>query len=82
MIEKKEKISFFIYLYRFNNRNIYSWSVPKNPSPDTMSSHRPYRPALGIDAALEEISKNKGIFYDPEVVDICIRLVREKGFQF
>jgi len=49
---------------------------------EAMSSHRPYRPALGIDAALEEISKNKGILYDPEVVDICIRLVREKGFEF
>ena len=49
---------------------------------EAMSSHRPYRPALGIDAALEEISKNKGILYDPEVVDICIRLVREKGFKF
>jgi len=33
-----------------------------------MSSHRPYRPSLGIDAALEEISKNRGTFYDPEVV--------------
>jgi len=49
---------------------------------EAMSSHRPYRPALGIDAALEEISKNRGIFYDPEVVDICIKLVREKGFEF
>ena len=47
---------------------------------EAMSSFRPYRPALGIDKALEEISKNKGILYDPEVVDICIRLVREKGF--
>jgi PAS domain S-box-containing protein len=49
---------------------------------EAMSSFRPYRPALGIDAALEEISKNKGILYDPEVVDICIRLIREKGFKF
>ena len=45
---------------------------------DAMSSHRPYRPALGIDAALEEISKNKGILYDPEVVDACIKLFKEK----
>ncbi|RLE37561.1 hypothetical protein DRJ17_06335 [Candidatus Woesearchaeota archaeon] len=49
---------------------------------EAMSSHRPYRPALGVGAALEEISKNKGILYDPEVVDICIKLVREKGFEF
>ena len=45
---------------------------------DAMSSHRPYRPALGIDKALEEISQNKGVLYDPEVVDACIKLFKEK----
>ena len=45
---------------------------------EAMSSHRPYRPALGIDAALEEISNNKGILYDPEVVDVCFKLFKEK----
>ncbi len=49
---------------------------------EAMSSHRPYRPALGIDAALEEISQNKGILYDPEVVDACLKLFKEKGFKF
>jgi len=49
---------------------------------EAMSSHRPYRPALGIDKALEEISKNKGILYDPEVVDVCLKLFKEKGFKF
>lgn len=49
---------------------------------EAMSSHRPYRPALGMDVALDEISQNKDILYDPEVVDVCIRLVREKGFKF
>ena len=49
---------------------------------EVMSSHRPYRPALGIDAALEEISKNKSILYDSGIADICIRLIREKGFKF
>ena len=49
---------------------------------EAISSNRPYRPALGIDVALEEISKNKGILYDPEVVDICLKLFREKGFEF
>jgi len=49
---------------------------------EAMSSHRPYRPALGIDAALEEISKNKGILYDPEIVDVCLKLFKEKGFKF
>ncbi len=49
---------------------------------EAMSSHRPYRPALGIDAALEEISKNKDILYDPEVVNACLKLFKEKGFKF
>jgi PAS domain S-box-containing protein len=49
---------------------------------EAMSSHRPYRPALGIDVALEEISKNKGTLYDPEVVDVCIKLFKEKEFKF
>lgn len=49
---------------------------------EAMSSHRPYRPALGIDKALEEISQNRGILYDPEVVDVCLKLFREKRFKF
>ena len=48
---------------------------------EAMASHRPYRPALGIDIALEEIEKNKGIFYDDTVADACLRLFREKGYQ-
>jgi putative nucleotidyltransferase with HDIG domain len=49
---------------------------------EAMSSHRPYRPALGIDKALEEIKKNKGIFYDPRVADVCLKLFSKKGFKF
>jgi len=49
---------------------------------EAMFSFRPYRPALGIDAALEEISKNRGILYDPKVVDVCLKLFKEKGFEF
>jgi PAS domain S-box-containing protein len=48
---------------------------------EAMASHRPYRPSLGIDAALKEIEKNKGIFYDDAVADACLRLFREKGFK-
>jgi len=48
---------------------------------EAMASHRPYRPALGIDAALEEIEKNSGTVYDSTVVAACLRLFREKGFQ-
>jgi putative nucleotidyltransferase with HDIG domain len=49
---------------------------------EAMSSHRPYRPSLGIDAALEEIEKNKGKLYDPSVVDTCIEVFKEDGFTF
>lgn len=49
---------------------------------EAMSSHRPYRPALGIDKALEEISQNKGILYDSQIVDTCLKLFKEKGFKF
>ncbi|PKN89244.1 MAG: hypothetical protein CVU51_01110 [Deltaproteobacteria bacterium HGW-Deltaproteobacteria-1] len=48
---------------------------------EAMASHRPYRAALGIEAALEEIEKNKGIIYDADVVDACLKLFREKGYQ-
>jgi HD-GYP domain-containing protein (c-di-GMP phosphodiesterase class II) len=48
---------------------------------EAMASHRPYRPALGIEVALEEITKNRGILYDPEVADICTRVFIEKGFK-
>jgi len=46
-----------------------------------MASHRPYRPSLGIDAALEEIEKNRGTLYDNAVADACLRIFREKGYQ-
>ncbi len=49
---------------------------------ETMETHRPYRPSLGRDAALEEISKNKGILYDPVVVEACLRLFQEKDFKY
>lgn len=44
--------------------------------------NQPYRSGLGIDAALAEIKKNKGILYDTDVVDACVRLFHEKGFTF
>jgi HD-GYP domain-containing protein (c-di-GMP phosphodiesterase class II) len=48
---------------------------------EAMASYRPYRPTLGIEAALEEIEKNKGILYDDTVAEACLRLFREKGYQ-
>jgi len=49
---------------------------------EAISSHRPYRPALGISSALDEISKNKGILYDANVVDACLKLYKKKNFAF
>lgn len=49
---------------------------------EAMASHRPYRAALGIDKALEQISSSAGILYDKAVVDACLRLFIEKGFAF
>jgi len=49
---------------------------------ESMASHRPYRPGLGLNAALEEIENNKGTLYDADAVDACLRIFREKGFQF
>jgi len=48
---------------------------------EAMASHRPYRAALGLDAALEEIEKNRGLLYDSHAVDTCLSLFREKRFQ-
>jgi len=47
---------------------------------EAMASHRPYRPALGIEAALEEIDENKGVLYNSDVAATCLKLFREKGF--
>ena len=49
---------------------------------EAMSSYKSYRPALSIDEALVEISNNKNILFDPEVVDTCIKLFKEKDFKF
>ena len=49
---------------------------------EAMVSHRPHRPARSIDAALEEISRNRGVLYDPDAVDACVRLFREKKYAF
>jgi HD-GYP domain-containing protein (c-di-GMP phosphodiesterase class II) len=48
---------------------------------EAMSSHRPYRPGLGIEAALEEIERHRGVRYDADAVDACIRLFRERQYK-
>ena len=49
---------------------------------EAMASHRPYRPALGIDKALDEISKSRGTLYDANVVDACLKIFNDKGHDF
>lgn len=49
---------------------------------EAMASHRPYRPALGVSRALEEITAGRGLLFDADAVDACLYLFREKGFVF
>lgn len=48
---------------------------------EAIASHRPYRPSLGIEAALAEIEKGRGALFDAAAVDACLRLFRERNFQ-
>lgn len=48
---------------------------------EAITAHRPYRAGLGVDVALDEINKNRGKFYDPAIVDACLRLFREQDYQ-
>jgi CHASE1-domain containing sensor protein len=47
---------------------------------EAMCSHRPYRPELGVEAALQEITSARGIRYDPQVVDACVMLFRQRAY--
>jgi HD-GYP domain-containing protein (c-di-GMP phosphodiesterase class II) len=49
---------------------------------EAIASHRPYRPGFGIESALGEITKHQGTLYDEAVVHACLKLFREKGFNF
>ena len=48
---------------------------------EAMMTHRPYRPSLGLDAALDEITSNRGVLYHPDVVDVAVGLFRESEYQ-
>ena len=48
---------------------------------EAMATHRPYRASLGIDAALEEIARNRGALYDPDAVDACLSIFKEQGYK-
>lgn len=47
-----------------------------------MPAHRPYRPARGVEEALAEIERHRGVWYDPEIADACLRIIKEGRFRF
>lgn len=49
---------------------------------EAIALYRPYRPGLGVDTALDEITRNRGTHYDPQVVDACLDLFRNQGYAF
>jgi HD-GYP domain-containing protein (c-di-GMP phosphodiesterase class II) len=48
---------------------------------EAMASHRPYRAALGLEIAMDEIFNNKGVLYDPNVVDSCVKIISAGNFR-
>ncbi|MGB5218477.1 MAG: PAS domain S-box protein [Smithella sp.] len=79
ILNKKGKRS----LVQLNIKNIYDAGghIVGADVVDAMASHRPYRASLGIEEALQEIEKNKGILYDETVVNTCLKLFREKDYK-
>ena len=49
---------------------------------EAMASHRPYRPARGVETALDHIQVESGTLYDSQVVDTCLHLFSDNKFQF
>jgi|SRR5208337_2656239 len=49
---------------------------------EAMISHRPYRPSLGKQAAIEELSRNRGLLYNADAVDVCLNVLSNEGFDF
>jgi HD-GYP domain-containing protein (c-di-GMP phosphodiesterase class II) len=48
---------------------------------DGIASYRPYRPALGVDSALYDITGNRGILFDTDIVEVCLDLFKNKGYK-
>ncbi len=49
---------------------------------ESIAAHRPYRAARGFEVALQELIDNRGVWYDAEVVDACIKVIRDDSFKF
>ncbi|WZL72361.1 HD domain-containing protein [Clostridiaceae bacterium 35-E11] len=84
ILQHHEKIDGSGYPYGLQDKDILLESkiITVADVVEAMSSHRPYRPALGTDLALEEIEKNKGIYYDEDVVEACLKVFLGKDFYF
>ena len=84
ILQHHERINGSGYPYRLKDKDILLEAkiLAVADTIEAMSSHRPYRPALGLDKALEEIAKNRGILYDSLIVDVCIDLFKNKKFKF
>jgi putative two-component system response regulator len=82
--EHHEKIDGSGYPQGLTNGNIHPHSkiIAVADVVEAMSSHRPYRPSLGVGAALAEIEEKRGTKFDPDVVDICLKVFRENKFSF
>ena len=65
-----------------NEINLESKIIAVADVVEAMASHRPYRPSLGIDAALEEINNKKGVKFDKDIVESCISLFKEDNYKF
>ena len=84
ILQHHERIDGSGYPYRLKDKDILLEAkiLAVADTIEAMSSHRPYRPAIGLDKALKEIAKNRGILYDSLIVDVCIDLFKNKKFKF
>ena len=84
VLQHHERLNGSGYPYKLRGRKIILEAriLAVADTVEAMSSHRPYRPALGIKEALEEITLNRGRLYDPKVVDACIKVFKQKKFKF
>jgi len=84
ILQHHERIDGSGYPYRLKDKDILLEAkiLAVADTIEAMSSHRPYRPAIGLDKALKEIAKNRGILYDSSIVDVCIDLFKNKKFKF
>jgi putative nucleotidyltransferase with HDIG domain len=84
ILQHHERLNGSGYPYRLKDKDILFEAkiMAVADTIEAMSSHRPYRPAVGLDKALKEIVRNRGILYDSTIVDVCYNLFKNKKFKF